>query len=212
MFLRERATYRRCNAPAPFSGGRGRGSGVGATGCEGSLPLNDWPRLLTFPDGVITISPLSACSLGLAPGSLGLSAIAWPANDTALFIPFRISSPFLIASIFWRNATTSGNVDAGVYDAAGTKLLSTGSIAGSGAMQVVDVTDTLIGPGLFYIAFASSTTGASFRSVANFTANELKVLGCAQQATALPLPATATFATITAVAVPEVGICVRAAP
>jgi hypothetical protein len=60
-------------------------------------------------------------------------------------------------------ATASGNMDVGIYDYAGTRLVSSGSTAQSGtsAFQDFDITDTLLGPGIFYLAPPTTTPSDS---------------------------------------------------
>ena len=155
---------------------------------------------LAPPRPTITITPFAAESLaGNAPGSLGAPASStFPSANAAYFFPFRIWTPITVRKLFAHNgATASGNIDVGIYDAQGRKLVSAGSTAqaGTNALQEFDVTDTVIGPGLFYLAVAmDNTTGTLFRSTFGGSVNS-KVMGEAQQASAFPLPATATFAT-----------------
>jgi hypothetical protein len=96
----------------------------------------------------------------------------------------------------YNGATAANNIDVGIYDAAGTRLVSAGSTAQAGTsdLQLFDVTDTLLGPGLFYFAVSfDGTTGTVFRHVVS--QNFGQALGvCQQTASAHPLPATATFA------------------
>ena len=162
---------------------------------------------------LITITSASPESVG-APVNIGtLASATWPTANKAIFMPFRVfhSQGITVLVLAWMNgATATGNVDMGIYDAAGTKLVSTGSTAQSGTstIQQVDVTDTLLGPGLYYFALAlSSTSGTTIRSSILLLSH--KLLGQAEVTSALPLPATVTFATITSAYLPLVQLSAR---
>lgn len=155
----------------------------------------DFPAFPAFPRERGVISTWLSMSLaGHGTGNLAASSTTWPAANRALFVPFRLVEPFLIRQMFHHNgATVSGNIDVGIYDAKGTRLISSGSTAqaGTSVLQIFNVTDTWLGSGLFYFAAAMDNgTGTLTRHAHAWGA----ALGCVQQASAFPLPATATFA------------------
>lgn len=166
--------------------------------------MADWPKdtLDVTPRGILSTSDEN-CPLidllttyGLQFSSPGI----WPVANTALYFPVLVRAPVTIYQMAWTNGGTLGsNVDAGIYDGGSkARLVSTGSTAQSGAstLQAVDVADTLIPPGLHYLAMVmDSTTGQVSRTSVSATAG-LRVCGAAQQASAFPLPSTATFAPI----------------
>lgn len=174
-----------------------------------------------FPTSVIepntTITPWSLESLGsglsIASASLGsLNSTTFPVANTAYFIPFVVSKPITVVKMFLCNgAAVSGNVDLGIYDSAGTKIISIGSTAQSGtsARQEFDITDTQIGPGQFYMALAIDNTTAATKNGPLSNVILGKAFGIAEQASAFPLPATATFATLSSAYLPLMGLTVR---
>ena len=129
---------------------------------------------------------------------------AWIAANRAMFVPCRIFHPVIITKLWLVNgATASGNFDIGIYSAGDTVdatpvlIVSSGSTAQSGtyAVQTVDITDTEVGAGLYYLALAmNGTTGTCMADITPAAANS-KFMGLAQQDTAFALPATATLAT-----------------
>lgn len=149
-------------------------------------------------------------TIGNLAVSNALSA-AWPAANTALYIPFYLPGPILVVKLFSLNgAAVSGNIDMGIYDEKGTRMVSAGSTVqtGTSTIQEFDVTDTIIGPGLFYLAVAlDNATGTLFR--ASLGSTYLKAMGMQQQATAFPLPATATFASVSNANIPCVALTTR---
>ena len=123
---------------------------------------------------------------------------AWPTANKAIYIPFRVYEKFTAKRIVLRNGVTlSGNVDVGIYNSAGTRLVSSGSVAQAGvsADQIFDITDTDLVAGLHYMAVAlDNTTGQLSRANSFQTGPTNFWLGVHEQATAFALPATATFA------------------
>src|ERR1044072_5106370 len=138
-----------------------------------------------------TLLPHSAESLSISTtGVSAPSSAVFPAANRALYVPFRLSDPITVVKMFVLNgATVSGNIDVGIYDAVGTRLVSKGSTAqaGTSAIQEFDITDTRLGPGLFYMAVAMDNgTATLFRkSINNFF---LRAAGMFQQASAFALP------------------------
>lgn len=170
---------------------------------------------MDFPTGtpencIITSAGDTLCETGLVViGSAQnmVTAAAWPVANKAIYVPFRLHRPFVARLVGWVNGTitTAPNVDVGIFDVTGVKLISSGATLQSGAnlMQSVDITDTELQPGLFYIGMSVSGTGSLFDSAA------LAVLGCRaagmqEQATAHPLPSTATFAVCSSAYLPNV--------
>lgn len=150
----------------------------------------------------------------LSPEMLGIFAIsnssnlAWPAANDAIFVPLALSRPILAKRLYIANGSVaSGNLDLGIYTFDGARIVSAGSTAQSGttAIQFLDITDTYLSPGRYYLAAAmNGTTGAMRRF--NYAVIRQQMLGVYKMATAFPLPATATFATPTASAIPLIGV------
>jgi hypothetical protein len=171
--------------------------------------MSDFPKpgLYPFPVGLLSPScdscPCGDATVGTSQAWNG--GAVWPVANTAIFVPVLV--PFR-ARIFqlgiYNGAAVSGNVDVGLYDEQGKRLISSGSQvqAGVSALQMFDVADTDVGPGLIYIASVlSNIVGAVFRSAP--PAQLLRALGVRQQTLgALPLPANATFETLTQQFVP----------
>lgn len=159
---------------------------------------------------VITIHTFSPWSVGSYFPGATLASATWPSGSRAFYIPFRLPFPFVITQAFWENgAAVSGNVDIGIYDAAGTRLRSSGSIAqvNVSVIQSVDLTDLTIDGGVFYLALAvDNTTGTMLRS----GAANMPATGMASQNAAFPLPATATFAAMANAYLPLCGVTGRA--
>lgn len=171
-----------------------------------------------FPIGLFTplpcISPMSLESIAKPSkwSGLGAGSAVFPADNLALFVPFYVSVPVTVSKMYsYNGATASGNIDVGIYDVAGTKIVSKGSTAQSGtsasALQEYAVTATQFGPGTFYLAVAMDNhAGTLYRW--NLTTMLTSVVGMAQMATAFPLPPTATFATCGYGYIPLIAACV----
>lgn len=138
--------------------------------------------------------------------------VAYASANRAVYIPVLIPQRATFVKAFWWNgATVAGNVDVGLYDDAWSRIASTGSTAQSGAnsLQEVDITDFAVPPGRYYLAFASSDATATFSTVAAPDALRMPSIGAAQEASALPLPVTATPAVITQTIIPIYGFSRR---
>lgn len=157
-----------------------------------------------------TIHPNSIEAAGLAQGLPLFSAASatYPAANRALLVPFHIEMPILITLLLSANgATASGNIDVGIYSADFTRIVSAGSTAQSGtnAAQTFNIADVILGAGDYYLAVAmDNTTGTLFRQ--NLGVQPTRRAGVLQMASAFPLPATITPATIASSYLPIIAL------
>lgn len=157
-------------------------------------------------------SPLSSMvEIAMAAQQGAGASAVWPAANRAIYVPFYLVERMTATKMFVSNgAAVSGNIDLGIYNAAGTRLVSSGSTAQSGTAtaQVVDITDTVLEPGTYYMALAiDNTTATTLRN--GGAAILLKGMAFAQQASAFPLPATATLAAVASAYTPFFGVSFR---
>lgn len=157
---------------------------------------------LDFPIPSVTIIPWSDESLGGALGTTAPASGGWSATNRAVVVPFRVYHPIKVYSMFLINgATGTFDLDLGVYDPAGRLLASTGGStpqSGNNNFQEVSFSSALsLGGGLYYMALSLSSSSATVfrRTLSNVIMN---AFGCYIIASALPLPASATFATVPA--------------
>lgn len=158
--------------------------------------MPDFPNVRVPTPPVLT--PFHAHSLGegvrivVASGLGAATSQTWPADNLALFYPFTLyeySTAYQL--LFMVGATSSGNIDVGIYDSQKNLVVSSGSTAMSATVNTVqelNIADTELPPGEYILGVACSTTvGTGFRC--GFS-DEI-VLSYApiyEQATALPLP------------------------
>ena len=177
--------------------------------------LDFQPPMLARP-GEITITPWSYQSIGteLRMTAQSPSEQNYVTANRVVFVPFRVPEAVTVTKMFWGNGSAvAGNLDAGIYDEVGTRLVSTGSTlqAGTARLQVVDVTDTTLARGVYYLAMLSDTSGATQKVLAALPAAGIpQSLGLLQQASVtLPLATNAspaTFAKYASAFVPLVGL------
>ena len=114
--------------------------------------------------------------------------------NLAFYVPLAVPRCVVVRKLWFASGSPStGNVDMGLYNSQGVAVISaTATAKASSREQVFDVTDTAIGPGLYYIALVSdsNTDGFEGEQPAAPTACAFGVL---TEATAYPLPATATW-------------------
>lgn len=125
------------------------------------------------------------------------SSGVWGTANRAVYIPIGVKVRVTVVSLGFANGTTAtGNIDIGLYDAAGVRLVSSGSTAkGTGnEITVMDVTDTTIGPGLYYLALNNDTTTDTFIGTTADTPPYPASRGLLVEALgAVTLPATASW-------------------
>ena len=156
----------------------------------------------SYRPGEISITPWSPQSLGIAgliasAGSVPAVA-AWPAAGLVIYMPFAVPEPMVATKLFYGIGAAAGNVDMGIYNEAGTLLVSIGSTGASGSstLQVLDITDTLLGRGRYYLALVADTVTTLTIYKAAPAAGVCQALGLLQQASVtLPLSSNASPAT-----------------
>lgn len=161
------------------------------------------------------ITPMSYCSLGVDMAgmvSANFVSTTYPTASLAIAVPFEIAGSFLVRKVFWFNGTTVGtnNADVGVYAEDGRLLIAGGGTltAGASATQEVDVTDTLLKAGRYWLAYSQNGTTPTPIACTN-AAGITRAMGVAQMATAYPLPATFTPAVHVSGVIPMMGIASR---
>lgn len=120
---------------------------------------------------------------------------AWPSANLAIYVPLRVPKAILVRKLWFASGSTgTGNVDMALYDAAGVAVVTATNAAkvASATEQVFDVTDTPIGPGLYYIGLASDSGTDTFACLA-VGAPVYAAMGLRSEASAYPLPSTATW-------------------
>lgn len=139
---------------------------------------------------------------------------SWPTADLAIYCPVRVFERVVVRALYVANGSSvSGNFDLGLYNSGGTRLVSSGATAQSGTSseQVVDVTDTTIGPGIYYVAMTlDNTTGTVLRDNDAAPLDAALGLYTEQLGTGGTLPTTATFAVPQTLAyLPSIGMLIE---
>lgn len=150
---------------------------------------------------ISTLSDRHSAGLDIVCGATNTATetVAHTANR-AYYLPIFLDRSIIAMKLWVANfATINGNIDLGLYNCSSsfvpsTKIISSGSTAHANAndLQEVDITDTyLAGPGIYFLGIASDSSTATFSRV---DVNNLfpRVVGAMQQASAFPLPSTAT--------------------
>ncbi len=174
---------------------------------------------MDFPDlvGALrhrgTLHTYSLASMGGTGLASSPTSTTWLTANLAIYVPVRIATPLIAKQLFlWNGATVSGNVDMGIYDVAGRRIVSAGSTAqaGTSVLQLFDITDTWLGRGLYYFGLAFDNTTATITRGAWSDARVGRTVGgTVQQATAFPLPTTATFAVWVGTPIPNMGLTTK---
>jgi hypothetical protein len=174
--------------------------------------MTDFPQVNTLPQFV---HPWTIYGPGpdirLQAATTSPVAFTWVANS-AVYIPMTLPWAYPVNRVWWVNGSTvaSANCDFGIYTVSGNRIYSTGSTAqGSASVPqfVTPSTPFILDPGNYYFAWTCDSTTSHAFAVAITTAAQGSMIGLYSQATALPLPATATFASLGAtLGIPLCGI------
>ncbi len=160
------------------------------------------------------IGPWSPDAIGPQIGFYGawttFGSATWPSANLAIGYPFMLTEPRTVLQMWvFNGSAVSGNVDAGIYTAAGAKLVSKGSTAQATTsdLQLLDVTDTLLPANQILYAWMAldNTTGTTTRLAGGVSLAQTGGTGVMQMATAFPLPSTITGAAIGSNYIPAFG-------
>lgn len=131
-------------------------------------------------------------------GAVMPTSVSWNLANEAVYFPFSLPFKYHIRRLFWGNGSAAGsNSSIGIYGVDGGGIYTSGSVAGSGNSQLQYVTaspDIVLDPGLYFLGFSHSSTSANRIMAGNITTNPMRRVGCYKETSALPLPASATFA------------------
>lgn len=133
----------------------------------------------------------------------------WPTANLAIFVPFVVYHPITVFAIEWFNGSAvAGNIDVGIYDEFGNKIVTLGAVAqaGTNARQKGDIADTALLPGQYTMAMSASSTSAQLGLHSPASLTHGRAMGCFQMASAHPLPATATYAAYAQTKIPELAL------
>ena len=149
----------------------------------------------------INIGPWSPEAIGPQISFYGawttFGSATWPVANLAIGYPFMLSEPRTVLQMWvFNGSAVSGNIDAGIYDSAGNKIVSKGSTAQSGTstLQLLDVTDTALKPNVIYYAWMAvdNITATITRLAGGVSLAQTGGAGVLQMASAFALPATVT--------------------
>jgi hypothetical protein len=142
----------------------------------------------------------------------GTTQNTWPTANKAVVIPFEVHQDCIAMQIGWFNGSAvNGSVDAGIYDIDGNLLTSIGSghtQTGTTAIEVVDVTDAVLNPGIYQMALVlSSASGRiSYASIGTTIPN---CKGIREISSSYPLTTLPTFSTSSMGIVPMMFVALR---
>jgi hypothetical protein len=166
---------------------------------------------------ITTTDPEFGCVAITALGGSSLSG-PWITANKPLAVPFTINDAMVVTHLGWRNGSAAGsNHDIGIYDEQWNRLVSAGSSAAgtSSIWNFVDVTDTPLGAGRYYLVKVIDATTANRARYWNTPATTTfaTMLGLKETATdsfPLPNPLVGMTDPITHQRVPVLGIAVKA--
>jgi hypothetical protein len=166
---------------------------------------------LVEPRVISSVSRFTAWQQIRILGNFALpSSGGFPAANMAIYVPLQLPFNYPVFRVWWINGSgAAGHVDLGIYDQDGNRIYSTSSTAQSGTntTQYVSISGGMIlSPGRYYLALAYDSTSNGVYRMATAATQAQRMGGLLQQASALPLPASATFAAMGQSFIPIFGI------
>jgi hypothetical protein len=119
--------------------------------------------------------------------------LAWGASNRAIYVPCVIPAACTVTGIRIRIGTSSGNICVGLYDSGGTRVATSGSVASPGtSFRTINFTSSYAAAaGRYYLAMSADNTTITVSSPD--AGGVVGSLTTRFEATAHPLPATASF-------------------
>jgi xanthine dehydrogenase iron-sulfur cluster and FAD-binding subunit A len=136
------------------------------------------------------------------------AAVSGQGNNGAVYVPFNLDQPKVLKQMFWENGAVAGTTDVGIYDANANRIVNLGATTNAGTLQIGNITDTLLTPGLYYAALLASTVVTQTYWSAAIQIPNLRFCGVQQQSVGgATLPNPATFAVPIGATLPLIGLC-----
>lgn len=168
------------------------------------------PQVIVPPGPLISSFGRYATGVPLASAA----SATWSLAKRVIYVPVYLPQSMTATLLWWLNGATVGTdtVEAGIYNSAAglptTKIVSSGTgvtSAGANIVQSIDITDTFLAPGLYFLALTASGTTTTIWRFAPSNAL-LKGFGLAAETTGtFGCPSTATPTSSGLVAVPMFG-------
>lgn len=176
----------------------------------------DFPQSVLVPPPILSTFSRECVGQALIGGAFTVldatTSRAWTANNKAYYYPFTLYAHCTAYQLlFMVGSTSSGNIDVGIYDNEANLIVGAGSTAMSAStstVQQINITDTALKPGRYFLGVACSTTAGTCFNGGSSSNDEqiLPLLPVYEQASALPLPSTATPVLCTDAA-PPIWVC-----
>lgn len=166
---------------SPFAPGGIPGTGGGTTG------------LLPSAGAILPFGDLNMLAGSMACLDLSTGSAVWPGANYVVVMPFSLPYAQTFSRVSWFNgAAVSGNVDVGIYNEDGSKIVTIGSTAQAGIslIQLVTMTSTPLAAGSYLFAMSVDNGVAAFTRWTTPNSTNFQALGSMTATAVFPLPAT----------------------
>lgn len=180
--------------------------------------MPDWPIPGTWDGTEGGVYSTSTALLGLNATAAAATGV-FGTNNLGIFVPMRLARTVTVYKMAAGGGTTgTGNFDLGIYDRFGNRIVSFGAQAKTTTAQeyILNITDTQVGPGLFYMGMSVSSGTDTFvmltpTGTSPVPLQKARLYGTLQAASAYTLPATVTYAarTTTTGVIPAIACYLR---
>lgn len=141
----------------------------------------------------VFLGPDGPCGLGqelVAASAQVASSSTWPNANDAVYWPLRIAEPRTIVKAWQMGNGVTGTWEISLYSGL-TRLLVSSQFSNTAALNEDDITDYILGPGMYYVRVACNASGGQVFGIAT-TAARLRAMGCFMEAGTFAAPSTAT--------------------
>lgn len=115
-------------------------------------------------------------------------------TNVGIAMPLTVHYPVTVYKLWYSTGTVAGNVDMGIYDENYNLVVSSGAtaMANPNSIQVLDIVDTNLSRGRYYLAISASSSTATFGRYNSSFIGYIRSQGVTRQTSAHPLPSTFT--------------------
>lgn len=144
-------------------------------------------------------------------------SVVWPSANLAIYLPVILPRAVVVRKLWVAIGTTgTGHLDIGIFGTDWVQIVASGATVKAAPPgldeQVVDITDTTLQAGFYYIGLATDSGTDKYQNI-NKAAPIPAAFGLLTEASAYPLPVTATpVVNQTLAMIPLVGMLLEGTP
>lgn len=121
------------------------------------MPLTFYQTTIAQNEMPNSVGPTFSFGIPAINGNMASGTTQLMTGSTIHFLPFYVQTRVIAQQLWWINGTgpMGGSIHMGIYDDAGTRLVTSGAVAisGTNVVQAADITDTTLERGTYHLAW-----------------------------------------------------------